>query len=171
MPKSIILMEPSGQQHDVLGLDVPVDDALGMGMLQGTQNLGGEMDGFLPCQGSAALLEVFLQRDAVDIFHDDILHLVRDRDVVHLDNVGMVKDRDRFGLIFEASDQLFIIEKFLFQHLDRHRVAGLGILATIDVCHTAHTDQALDQIAAVQLFADQIIHLSPPLIPRPSAAR
>ena len=48
------------QQHDVLRLDVAVNDALGVGVLQSTQNLGGKVHGLLPGQGAAALLEIFL---------------------------------------------------------------------------------------------------------------
>ena len=48
------------QQHNVLRLDVAVNDALGVGVLQSTQNLGGKVHGLLPGQGAAALLEIFL---------------------------------------------------------------------------------------------------------------
>ena len=46
------------QQHNVLRLDVAVDDALGVGVLQGAEHLRGKVDGFLPCQGAAALAQV-----------------------------------------------------------------------------------------------------------------
>ena len=55
MPKSVTLMVPSWQQHDVLGLDVPVDNAVVMGMLQGPQDLDGEVNGFLPVEHTLAV--------------------------------------------------------------------------------------------------------------------
>ena len=47
------------QEHDVLGLDVPVDDALLVGTLQGHEDLGGEVDSLLPADG-ALLLDILL---------------------------------------------------------------------------------------------------------------
>ena len=150
-----------GLQHDVLRLDVAVDDPLGMGVVQRAEHLRGEMHDLFPGQRAAALLEVFFQRDAVDILHHDILQLVGDRNVVDLDDIGMVEDRDGLG--------------FFLEHLDRNGVVGAHIAAFIHVGHAAHADQAFDQIAAVQLFANQVIHLRPPLFdryfPRPTAAR
>ena len=41
-------------------------------------------------------------------------------------------------------------------------VAGADIAAFINIGHAANADQTFNQIAAIQLFADQIIHLFPP---------
>ena len=46
------------QQHNVLRLDVAVDDALGVGVLQSAEHLRGKVDGFFPRQGAAALAQV-----------------------------------------------------------------------------------------------------------------
>ena len=146
------------QQHDVLRLDIAVDNALGMCMLQGAQHLCGKMHGFLPGQRTAALLEVFLQGDAVHIFHDDVLQLVGDRYIVDLDDVGMAEDRDGLRFVFEASDQLFIVEKFFLQNLDGDLVACFQIGAAVDIGHAANAHKPLNRVAAVQSFANQIIH-------------
>ena len=146
------------QQHDVLRFDVAVDDALGMGMLQRPQHLGGKIHRLFPGQGAAALLEILFKRDAVDVFHDDILQPVGDRNIIHLDDVRVAEDRDRLGFIFETADEFLVIQKFFFEHLDRNGVAGLFVHAAVDVGHTAHADQALDQIPAVQSSSNQVIH-------------
>ena len=127
-------------------------------MLQSAQHLCGKMHGFLPGQRAAALLEVFLQGDAVHIFHDDVLQLIGDRYIVDLDDVGMAEDGDGLRFVFEASDQLLIVEKFFLQHLDGNLVAGLEIGAAVNVGHTANAHKPLDRVAAVQPFAYQIIH-------------
>ena len=44
------LDRPVGEQHDILGLDVPVDDSLVVRMLQRPQNLNGEVQRLLPAQ-------------------------------------------------------------------------------------------------------------------------
>ena len=159
------------QQHDVLGFHVPVDDAFGMGVVQCAEHLRGKMHGLFPGERAAALFEVFLQRDAVHVFHDDVLELVRHRHIVHLDDVGMVQNGDGLGLVFKTAHQLLVVQKFFFQNLDSHRVAGLGILAPVDVGHAAHADQVANEIPAVQTLADQIIHVVPPYPPHPSAER
>ena len=62
------------QEHDVLRLDVAVNNALFVGMLQSAPNLNGEVDGFLPFDG-ALLAQIILQRNAVDIlFHNCLLY-------------------------------------------------------------------------------------------------
>ena len=108
------------------------------------------------------MLQVFFQRNAVNIFHHDVLQLICYRDIIHLDNVGMVQNRDSLGFVLEAADQLFVIKKLFFQHLDGDLVAGADIAAFINIGHAANADQTFNQIAAIQLFADQIIHLFPP---------
>ena len=81
-------------------------------MLQRTENLRGKVHGLLPRQRTAALLEVLLQRDAVQVLHDDVLQLVGDRDVIDPDNIRVVEDGDGLGLVFETANQLLIIQKF-----------------------------------------------------------
>ena len=83
-----------------------------MGVLQRTENLRGKVHGLLPRQRTSALLEVLLQRDAVHVLHDDVLQLVGDRDVIDPDNIRVVEDGDGLGLVFEAANQLLIIQKF-----------------------------------------------------------
>ena len=61
------------QHHDIVGLDVPMDDAPAVGMAQRLDDLGNEVQGLPPGQLIALALHVLLQRDAVDQLHDDIL--------------------------------------------------------------------------------------------------
>ena len=146
------------QQHDVLRLYIAVDDALGVCVLQGAEHLCGKVYSLFPGQGTAALLEVFLQRNAVHILHHNVLQAIRHRDIVHLYDVRMAQDRDGLGLVFKAADQLFIIQKFFLQNLDGNGVAGLGVGAAVDVGHAAHADQTFDLISSVQTFSNEIIH-------------
>ena len=98
-----------------------------MGMLQRPQHLGGKIHRLFPGQGAAALLEILFKRDAVDVFHDDILQPVGDRNIIPLDDVRVAEDRDRLGFIFETADEFLVIQKFFFEHLDRNGVAGLFV--------------------------------------------
>ena len=79
------------QQHDVLGLHVPVDHAVAVGVVQRLQDLGDKVDRLAAGQLAAPLVEVLAQGHAVDVLHHDILQPVCDRHVVHLDDVGVVE--------------------------------------------------------------------------------
>ena len=160
-----------GQQHDVLGLDVPMDHAFPVGMIQGIQNLLGEMHHLFPGEGLAPPGHVLLQGDAVDVFHHDVLELVGDRHIEHLHDARVVQNGDGLGFILEPVDQLRILQKFLPQDLHRDHTLVFQVHTFINVGHAAHAHQFLQQVAAVQLFAYQLIHLSPPFALPRSAGR
>ncbi len=145
------------QQHDVLRLDVAVDDALAVGMLQGAQNLDGEVDGFLPFD-DFLLVEVFLQGNAVDILFDDILDSVAEAHVVDLDDVGVGEDCDRLGFVAEAAEELLVSGKFILQDFDGHRPVVDGIVGTVHHRHSSDADDFMDFVAAVQPFSRVSIH-------------
>ena len=163
------------QQHDVLGLDVPMHHAVAVGMVQRFEDLGDEMHRFPAGQPAAALVEVLPQRHAVHVFHHDILQLLADRDIVHLDNVGVIEQRDGLGFVLEAADEVGVVHELLPQHLDgydralRHRPARPHD-RLVDVGHAAGADQLPDGVQAIEGLADQIIHAPPPSAPRPAAA-
>ena len=54
--------------HDILRLDIPVDDAVFMGTLQGGQHQPGDIGGRFAGDGLLPL-DIFLQGDAADILH------------------------------------------------------------------------------------------------------
>ena len=165
------------QQHDVLGLDVPVHHPVGVGVFQRLEDLGDEMHRLPAAELAAPLVEVLPQGHAVHIFHHDILQMVADRNVIHLDDVRVVEQRNGLGFIFEAPHQIRIVHTLLPEHLDghhgalRHRAVVSQHDRLVDVGHAAGTDQLFDQIQAVQLSADQIIHGAPPAAQRPSGVR
>ena len=151
------------QEHNVLGLDVPVDDALLVGALQGHEDLGGEVDGLLPADG-ALLLDILLQGDAVDKLHDDVLDLVAKADIVHLDNVGVVEHRDGLGLIAETAQEIAVVGKFFLQNLDGHPAALHAVVGLVDIGHAAHADKLVDFVPAIQALADESIHKQLPYL-------
>ena len=151
------------QQHDVLRLDVPVHDALLMGVLQRRQNLCDEVQRLFIRQRLGAVLHIFFQRDAVDILHHDKLELVRHADIVYLYDIGMIQHRNRLGFVFKPPHKILVAAAFLPQDLHRHKAVFQKVGGFVDVGHAAGTDQLLQLVTAVQFFPDQIIHCSPPL--------
>ena len=79
------------QQHNILGLDIPVHDAVGVGMLQRLEDLGDEVHGLPAGKFAAPLVEILPQGHAVHIFHNNILQMVVDRDIVHLNDIGVIQ--------------------------------------------------------------------------------
>ena len=159
------------QQHDVLGLDVPVNHTLPVCVIQSIQNLLGEMHHLFPGEGFAPAGHVLLQSNAVDVFHHDVLELVGDRHIEHLHDARMVQNGDGLGLIFKPVDQLRIFQEFLPQDLHRNHALVFQVHTLIHIGHAAHAHQLFQQVAAVQLFAYQLIHLSPPFALPRSAGR
>ena len=100
------------QQHDVLGLDIPVDDVMVVGMLQSACDLSGKNSHFLGRQAAPAA-EVFLQGDAVDQLHDDVIHVSRPGNVINIDNIGMGQHGDGLGLFMKLAAKLLVRGKLL----------------------------------------------------------
>ena len=74
------------EHHDVLRLDITVNYTLVVSMLQSSEDLYHEVNSILPCE-DFFLLDVFLESNTVDVFHDDILNFLRKSDIIYLYDV------------------------------------------------------------------------------------
>ena len=108
------------QHHDIVRLDIPVDDPPAVGMLQGLADLNGKMQGLLPVQ-NALLFHVLLQADTVDQLHDDIVRLLGGRNIVHRHNIGMADHRDSLALRMEAAAELFVLAIIILQNFNSNQ--------------------------------------------------
>ena len=147
------------QQHDVLRLDVAVNDAALMRVLQRLEDLGGEVQHVLPLDDTLTV-DILLESDAVDIFHDDILDHIAEADIIDLDDVRMRKHRDRLGFVLEAADEFLIVEVLVLEDFDSDLAVVDGVVAAVDICHAADADQLVNFIASVQTLADILVHLT-----------
>ena len=100
------------QQHDVVRLDVAVDDAVLMRVLESLQYLRGEVDGLFPVEH---LLHIYIlfEGDAVDVLHDDILDHITEADVVYAHDVGVIEHGDSLALVLEAAYKVLVIQKLV----------------------------------------------------------
>ena len=147
-----------GKQHDVLRLDVAVDDALGMGVHEGAEYLRREMHSLLDPDDSL-LLDVIFEGYAVDVLHDDILKRRTVAYVENLDDIRVVEQRDRAGFVAESAAELLVVEVLLAQDLDCHYRAGVEILRLVNDSHASVSDLFEYFIPAVQDFAYIFIHI------------
>ena len=100
------------KQHNILRLDVAMYDSFVMGVLQGAQDLHGEMHRFFPTN-ILLLVDVLLERNTVDVFHHDILQPFTEADIIHLHNIRMRQDGDGLGFIFKTAGK-FLVRQILF---------------------------------------------------------
>jgi hypothetical protein len=143
------------EQDDVARLDVAVDDAALVRVLQRGEQLGHQPAG-LGEREALARIEQALQVAAAHQLHDDerrigagVLAVLVDGD-----DAGMAEPADGLGLAPEAHSQLGgevrigLIEP---QHLDRHRALDHRIEAFVDHAHGAAPELAADQVLAESL--------------------
>ena len=134
-------------EHDVRRLDVAVDDAEPVGIIERAGDLGADPGDGLE-RHPARLAQMLVERDAVEQFHGDIGKAVRLADVVDGDDVGVRERAGGPGLAQEAADQADILPELGLQHLDREDAVDAGIVGAIDVRHRAFADAPLDLVTA-----------------------
>ena len=139
-------------QNDILGLDVAMNHALTVRMLERAENLADVNAGLLPRERTF-FIEVFLERDAVEVFHHDILHIGIDGDVVHADDVFMRKHRDGFGLVDETRLSLFVAVILVVEDFDGDDAVHHQVLRLQDERHAAHAQH-------FQYFIPPVEHLA-----------
>ena len=138
------------QHHDVVGLDVPVDDAPAVGVGEGLHDLGDEVEGLPPGQLAPLLLHVLLEGDAVQQLHDDVVQLRRVGHVVHRHDVGVGEHGHGLGLVVEAAAELGVLGQLLLEDLDGHQPVEPVIPALVHHGHAADADALQDLISVVE---------------------
>ena len=109
------------------------------------------------------MFDVFFQRDAFHILHDDVLEFIAQRDIVDFDDVRMGQDGNGFGFVFEPSAEFLVGEELIFQDFDGDHTVVDIVVGLVDHGHTADADDLPDLVTAVEPFSHIIIHsLSPP---------
>ncbi len=82
------------KKHNVLGLYIPVNNALVVGVLKRPQNLYGKMHRLFPAE-HLLLFDILFKGYSVDVLHNDILNILVKAYVVNLYNVGVGEHRNR----------------------------------------------------------------------------
>ena len=146
------------QEHNILRFDIPVHNSPVMRMLERAQNLNDKVHSILPVQNLLAV-NVILQRDAVNIFHDDILHLFRKSHIVDFHNIGMGQHCNCLGFIPEPPLELLTLGILRLQDFNSYNTVVQNINSAVYIGHTALTDEFCQFIAAVQPGSDKFIFI------------
>ena len=151
------------QHHDVLGLDVPVDDAPAVGVAQALHDLSDEVERLSPVQ-LAPPLHILLERDAVDQLHDDVFRLTALGHVIDRDDIGMRQHGNRLGFGVKTAAEVRILGQVALQDLHRHQTVEAMTLGLVDHGHTAGSDALENLVAVIQHFSDIRIHVASSLL-------
>ena len=133
-----------GGDHDVLGLDVAVDDARLVGLLQPAPDLGGDLERAEEVE--LAALDEGLHRLARDELHRDVEALGPLAHVVHLGDRRVVHRRRRVRLLQEPPLALLVARELGGQDLEGHQAAQVRVAGLVDDAHAALPEQLLDLV-------------------------
>ena len=96
------------EHHNILGLNIPVNDPPAVGVSQGPDNLRDKIQGLPPVQATFFFLHILLEGNAVDELHDDIVQIIPLADIVHRDDVGVGEHGNCLGLLMEPAAEFRI---------------------------------------------------------------
>ena len=124
------------RDHDVRGLDVAVDDAAVVHVIEGARDLHRDDRGDVVGQAAAALEQV-IQVDAADVLHHDEERAPLAMEVVDMDDVFVLEAGQGAGLALEAGGQLLVRADRGLERLDGHHPVELLLDGAVDDGHSA----------------------------------
>ena len=139
----------AGRHQDVLGLDVAVDDALGMRGLQREQRLSNDLGGLRRLQPDVGVQQL-ARGAAADELHDHVVDAVDGAPVVDRHDVRMGQRGRRARLAAEPVDEPLVARQGSVQNLDRDLTSQDGVLRAEDLAHPAGGHAFHDVVAAVE---------------------
>ncbi|GBD17044.1 hypothetical protein HRbin26_01957 [bacterium HR26] len=137
--------------QDVLGLDVAMDEAMPVGVVERGSDLADDVGGVLDSERCLAQDQV-LERLPAHVLHDDVVDPVVMAYVVDVDDVRMGEARGRLGLTLEASQEVRVAPVLPTQDLDRHGPVEGEVVAAVDHSHASLADQFLEAVSSVEDF-------------------
>jgi hypothetical protein len=135
--------EPVSGHHDVLGLEIAMDDAGGVRLGQALCDLPGQMD--RAAQRDRALLQHLADRAAIDPFHRDKGRATLAADVMDREDVRMVERGCRARFLLEAGDPIRRGQVGR-EYLDGDRAPQPRVLGTVHLAHAARAEKRLQDV-------------------------
>ena len=138
-----------GLQDHVLGLDVAVQHAHGMGGAETRAELLGQAQARRIGQ-PARLVQHVAQGHAADVLHGDVGHAVDLAEVVGAQDVGMGDLARQLDLALQAVELVAVPPQLPPQHLEGHEVVELPVAGLVDDAHAAGPEHREDLEALPQ---------------------
>ncbi len=160
MPKSRTLTKSGAavadREEDVLGLEVAVDDARGVGGGERAADLRGDAQRARHVERALAL-DHHAELNALEVLHDEVHGAVgRGAGVGDVDDVRVADLGGGARLAPEPLDQVGHPAVARVQHLDRDPLADLDVLGEVDLAHPALADQLVDAVAPIDDLAAEV---------------
>ena len=139
--------EVVGGEQDVLGLDVTVHQAVGMGGVQRRGHLRDDRGG--PRRGQWAVgPQQLLDAGALDQPHVDVEHTVDLAEIVHRDHVRFLQPRRHPGLTPEPLLEARVCRDLGAQQFDRHHAFLDRVVGAVYLAHSTDTDQRFQLVGS-----------------------
>ncbi len=135
------------RDHQVLGLQVPMDDAGAMRLGQSLGDLDGKIEEPARRQ-RLSRSEQLAERLSLDELHGDVQSAVGLADVVDGEDVGVVQRGGGARLLFEALSSPVVPGHRRGEHLDRDLAAELGVLRPVHLTHPARAQRRDDLVGS-----------------------
>jgi hypothetical protein len=103
------------------------------------------------------LLEEFPERDAREIFHDQVRNPCGFTLIEHIDNVRVTEPRGASSLLLKPSREIFVIAEMCVHDLDGHTTPKPEVISEIDHCHAAACNARTHHISIVERLPDERI--------------
>ena len=136
-----------GLHHDVLRLDVAVDDVVTVGHGERLGNLGANLGNLLAVEG-AVLLDAALEVGAAQVLHDDVVRVAVLAPVIDRDDVRALQRCRGLGLLLEARRKRGVVGVLRQHRLDGHGAAQDLVLSAVDRGHAAGANPVLNLVAS-----------------------
>ena len=143
------LEAPLGIHHHVLGLEIPVGDALLVGAGQGVAQRDGQLQEIR--EGHSGRGDDGIQGAPLDQFHGQEMGLL---EVFHRedgDDVRVIEGGNRLGFALEAPGALGVGGQRGGKDLERHVTIQLGIASPVHLPHSSRADLAQDRVMGERL--------------------
>ena len=134
------------REHDVAGLQIPVDDARAVRLVERRRDLDRRLERLVDRE--RALRQPIRQRLAFEILHDEERGAVLLADVVQRADVRMIELRDRAGFAIEALAELRVGGEGVGENLDRDRAIEPRVAGFVHLAHPAGADERQDLVRA-----------------------
>ena len=131
--------------EDVGGLEIAMEDALLMGVVNGLGNFPDERGSLR--EGKGACAEGISETFAFDEFHGEEVVAVFPADFVNGNDVGMAEARDGLGLNFEAADFLLGSERASEDDFEGNDAVEAFLAGLVNDAHAALADDFEDFVA------------------------
>jgi hypothetical protein len=130
------------RQHNVLRLEIAMDEARGVRGRQAIGDLGGDVDE--SAHGEWPASQQRTQRSAIDDFATDVLLSVLNAKIVYAHDIGMIQRADGARLTFKPGAELGAGNAFFVKHFDGDIAVEARVPSAVRFAHAAYAQRRFD---------------------------